>query len=417
MGGMMNKRQRWWLAGVAGVLAAVTLLVVPALGQVGDETGVLHLQMDAINGDRFLFVPTDGGEPMEQILTASNCKLHNLANDVATNASLVEVVGSVLVPPGSPPPYAGLKDHRLGVGQPGEGVGEPCGKINRDRSQVLILSLAEELQDQSIGYAEINLGFKFDGDAILETSLAGDPVDTITVDCIEASDCGPDSGGSDNKLVILSFASADPEVPSITGVFDTIVIRPGDASPNGAISLEGDTLFNLVGGFDGEIGCFDEEPTVLGGGNATFTVTRGVDTNGLCKGINDKLLYNFDSGAEGDKLFVDFVTEPVVEDGVAQFLEVIRWEFASPPAVPSDRTLIYDDHLIPDVENPQEMPWCKKDPRDASGDLPSGAVVPTNYLPGTHTSCLIEANSRVTPSGAFVTEHIVYNIGDGKRSY
>ncbi len=246
----MKRRRFWSLAGVAGLVAAVSLLVVPALGQnpIVAETGELRLDMDS-NPDRFVLFDTAGVEQNQQLLTASNCKL----GTASVTGPLVKVAASGL--PTNKNPFPGLKDHRLGVGQNGEGTGEKCGQINRDKSQALTLSLTGELEGQSIGYAELNLEFKFNGDVILQTSLAGNPVDTITVDCNDASDCGPDSGGSDNKLVILTFTSADPDVPSITGVFDKIVIKPGDDSPNGAISLEGNTLFRLVEAFDGEIAC------------------------------------------------------------------------------------------------------------------------------------------------------------------
>jgi hypothetical protein len=409
MGGMMKRRRRWWLAGAAGVAAAVSLLMVPALGQnpIIAETGVLHLDMDS-NPDRFVLFDSAGVEQTEQPLTASNCKL----GTAAVTGPLVNVAAS-----GTKNPFPGLKDHRLGVGQNGEGTGEKCGQINRDKSQSLTLSLTGELEGQSIGYAELNLEFKFNGDVMLETSLAGDPVDTITVNCNDASDCGPDSGGSDNKLVILTFTSADPDVPSITGVFDKIVIKPGDASPNGAISLEDDTLFHLVEAFDGEIDCGVPEPP-LGGGNATFNVTRGFDTEVLdsdpdgCKGPDDGLLFEFDSGIEDGELFIDFVTEPVDESEAtfAQFLEVITWTFATPPNV-QHQTLDYDDHV---GEGRREMPWCEKDPRVGSA-LPSAPVVHSNYLPEEHTSCLIDVHSYVNPDGKFTTVHTIYNIGDGKR--
>jgi hypothetical protein len=414
----VRRRRFWSLAGVAGLVAAVSLLVVPALGQnpIVAETGELRLDMDS-NPDRFVLFNSAGVEQNQQLLTASNCKL----GTAAVTGPLVKVAASGL--PTNKNPFPGLKDHRLGVGQNGEGTGEKCAQINRDKSQSLTLSLTGELEGQSIGYAELNLEFKFNGDVTLETSLAGNPVDTITVDCNDASDCGPDSGGSDNKLVILTFTSVDPDVPSINGVFDKIVIKPGDDSPNGAISLEGSTLFRLVEAFDGEIAC-GESTLPLGGGNATSTITRGDDTDGGCKGVDGKLLYNFDSGTDGTELFVDFFTEPIdeINTTVAQFLEVITWEFTSPPAAPSQhRILSYDDPPLNNATDvgKQPMPWCKEDPRvgdpEVNGGLPSGPVVTSDYLPGNHTSCLIDVHSHVNPDGTFTTVHTIYNIGDGKR--
>jgi len=165
---------------------------------------------------------------------------------------------------------------------------------------------------------------------------------------------------------------------------------------------------------DGEIDC--EDPAEKPGAN--YEVTRGLDTDGFCKGPVDGLLYNFEAGSEtvgGEvRLFVDFVTEPVDTNTatVAQFLEVITWTFADPPNVvggaAQQRTLYYDDHVTGVPE--RVMPWCLKDPR------PIGPGT-TGVLPSGHTSCLIEANSQVTMAGDFETTHTIYNIGDGKRGF
>jgi hypothetical protein len=293
------------------------------------------------------------------------------------------------------------------------------------------------LNGQSIGYAEIDLGFKFNGSAVLELKKGGTLVDTVTVPCSSASDCGPDSGGSDNRRVILWLGPADNpgtgawHAEQIAGTFDTIVIKSGASSSKGVVSLEGgfngapagpvgaalgttDTLFVLVQPFDGEIDCGETE-ALDEGGDATQEITRGFDTNGGCKGPADGLLFNFESGVDGDELFVDFIVEPV--DGnpatVAQFLEVITWNFDSPPSVPGEdqnKTLSYDDHV---GAGKRVMPWCLKDPR-VSGSLPA-PVNPATILPSGHTSCLVETTSRVTILGDFVKIDVVYNVGDGKR--
>ena len=71
----MKQRRRWWLASAAGVVAAVSLLMVPALGDgpVIEELGVLRLHLDT-DGDRVTFVPAAGSN-QTQTLTAPNCKL------------------------------------------------------------------------------------------------------------------------------------------------------------------------------------------------------------------------------------------------------------------------------------------------------------------------------------------------------
>ena len=435
----MKRRRFWSLAGVAGVVAAVALLVLPALGDgpITAELGMLRLHLDS-DGDKVILDPTAPGPNQIQTLTAPNCKL------TSTGASLVSFTASATQ--ANKNPFPGLKDHRIGVGQNGEGTGEPCARINKDLGQVLTLKLTGALDGQEVGYAEIDLGFKFNGSATLQLFRSGVKVGgDINVPCSGASDCGPDSGGSDNERVILWLDPDDNPGTGhwqgfpIAGAFDTIVIKPSGSVPpaKGVVSLEGgsngsaagpkgvalntdDTLFELVESFDGEIDCGEDE--TQSGEDATLNITRGFDTNGGCKGPTDGLLFNFEAGTEGNELFVDFITEPVTGASVAQFLEVITWEFDSPPAAPPQHlTLSYDDHV---GAGKRVMPWCKRDPRvNASGDLPTGVVDPFTYLPTGHTSCLIESSSRVTgvldilnhPLGTFIKVDIVYNIGDGKR--
>ncbi|HEX2403731.1 MAG TPA: hypothetical protein VHM29_03430, partial [Acidimicrobiia bacterium] len=82
-------RRRWWLAGAAGVVAAVSLLMVPALGDgpITAELGTLRLHLDS-DGDRVIFDPIAPGANQVQTLTAPNCKL------TSSGASLVGFVGS-----------------------------------------------------------------------------------------------------------------------------------------------------------------------------------------------------------------------------------------------------------------------------------------------------------------------------------
>ena len=105
----MKQRRRWWLASAAGVVAAVSLLMVPALGDgpVIEELGVLRLHLDS-DGDQVTFVPAAGSN-QTQTLTAPNCKL------TSTGASLVSFAASATQ--ANKNPFPGLKDHRIGVGQ------------------------------------------------------------------------------------------------------------------------------------------------------------------------------------------------------------------------------------------------------------------------------------------------------------
>jgi hypothetical protein len=433
----MKKNWRWPAAGAIGLLVAVSLFVIPAFGEVtvAGEVGTLRLHM-ASDGDRLVYEVADVIVD-EQELSQTGCKLEPIS---APNATLMTFSASNT--PGSKTPFPGLKDHRIGVGQNGEGNGEPCARINNDLGQSLTLQLGGALDGLGIAYAEIDLGFKFNGNATLELKKGATHVGTFNVDCSSASDCGPDSGGSDNKRVIVFVDPANnPEtIPDednweefqAAAVFDTIIIRPDTSS--GVVSLEAgfngsppgpseftDTIFKLVEAFDGEIECEETEPQ-LGEGDATLDITRGNDTNGGCKGPVEGLLFNFESGIDEGRLFVDFVTETVDADPttVAQFLEVITWTFVDPPDVtggdPQVPTISYDDHV---GAGERDMPWCLKDPR-VGGSLPApvntSTILPPSGDPAhPHTSCLIDSHSFVTSDGDFVKVDVVYNIGDGKR--
>ncbi|MGH8941176.1 MAG: hypothetical protein ACRDWF_00005, partial [Acidimicrobiia bacterium] len=160
----MKQRRRWWLAGAAGIVAAVSLLMVPALGDgpVIEDLGVLRLHLDS-DGDRVTFVPVAGSN-QTQTLIAPNCKLPTTGSLVSFDASATQANKN---------PFPGLVNHRIGVGQTGEGSGEPCARINKDRGQVLTLCLSGALDGRAVDYAEIDLGFKFNGEATLQLFRSG----------------------------------------------------------------------------------------------------------------------------------------------------------------------------------------------------------------------------------------------------
>jgi hypothetical protein len=419
-------------------VVAVSLFVIPAIGEgtVFGEVGSLRLQMNNTDGDRLVYDPVAADKPvLTQTLSQTNCKL------ASSGDTLMSIVGSSSFPISKP--AAGLRDHRIGVVQLLENH-ELCARIDGVIGQRLTVGLTGSLAESDIGYSEIDLGFRHNGSAILELRNGGALVGTVTVTCSSASDCGPDSGGDNNRRVILWI---DPEdnpgagpwhSAQVAGVFDTIVIKPGSKSLKSSISLEagfhtsppgplgtelgtGDTLFTIVEPFDGEIACettveLQGEPT--GAGQATTQISRGPNAGGEECGNGGKgpLLFNFESGAEGDDLFVDFIIQTDDSDTLAQFLEVITWNFEDPPTSDQNRVLSYDDHV---GAGERIMPWCLIDPR-VGGTLPA-TLDPATVLPPApggqppHTSCLIESNSRVTFAGDFVKVDTVYNIADGRR--
>ena len=152
----MKRGVRWPLAGVVGLMVAVSLVVIPALGDgpITTDVGTLRLHLNS-DGDRVVFDPDAPGANLVQNLSQTNCKLgsNNLLTIVGSGTQL------------NKQPFAGLKDHRIGVGQKGEGSGEPCARINQSFGQTLTLSPTGVLDGMAIDYAELDLGFKFDGDA------------------------------------------------------------------------------------------------------------------------------------------------------------------------------------------------------------------------------------------------------------
>ncbi len=121
----------------------------------------MHLQLDA-DGDKVIFNPTDSETNQIQTLTA-----HELQADL--HRRLTGQVRCVSRSHAIKKPFPGLKDHRIGVGPEwSRGHGEPLCPDRRDLGQVLTLSLTGALDGQEVGYAEIDLGFKFNGSAILE---------------------------------------------------------------------------------------------------------------------------------------------------------------------------------------------------------------------------------------------------------
>ena len=73
----MRRGWRWSLAGVVGLVVAVSLFIVPALGdEVMGDVGELRLQLNS-DGDRFVFDPVGTNTVQVQELRQTNCRLSN----------------------------------------------------------------------------------------------------------------------------------------------------------------------------------------------------------------------------------------------------------------------------------------------------------------------------------------------------
>jgi hypothetical protein len=406
---------------LVGAAVAASVLVIPAIGQspVTGDVGVLSLHLGSDGaGDRFVFDPSDSSANLVQTLSQSNCKLSS-RGDV-----LVSVIGDGTQT--NKRPFEGLKDHRIGVGQNGEGNGEPCARINKDLGQFLTLSLTGELAGAAINYAEIDLGFKFNGDALLTLSMGGAFVDQVQVFCSGLSDCGPDSGADDNERVIL-YLEGD-EAPScehcqsfpIKGVFDTIVIEPGSVSPTGSVSLEGgfngspagpsgttDTIFNIVQVFDGELDCGATFPAETDG-VVSAEITRLENTTGSAEDCTPKP-FNLEVIAAEDT--VEFF--PVDSPGATPQDAAYRAELIFSPNTAVEGELpdiaLEYDQLDNGIAFFEPVPWCTGDPFVAP-DQPGS--INTGVISDDHTWCIVSANTQVFDGDETQTTWLLVGTGD-----
>jgi hypothetical protein len=119
----MKRGTRWALTAVVSLIAVVGLLVIPALGDsvVTSEVGLLRLQLSS-KGDKVVYDPVAPGNNLIQSLNSKNCKLER------KGAALLDFTASSAN--AGKKPFPGLKDHRIGVGQNGEGSGSPCARID-----------------------------------------------------------------------------------------------------------------------------------------------------------------------------------------------------------------------------------------------------------------------------------------------
>jgi hypothetical protein len=396
--------RRWSLLKAMAALIAVALVVVvaPAFGtdRVTVDIGVLHLHLDA-DGDSLRFDPTSGAPSLNQGLgVAGQCRLTSSGPD-----SLVTFSATSANPTRNP--YPGLKDHRIGVGQTGEGNGEPCARINKDLGQVLTMQLTGALAgNRVVTYAEIVLGFKFNGEARLGLYLDGALVQTVTIPC-SGSDCGPDSGAADNKRVILDHdPSTAPNAPAgwpadsafQTPLFDEIRLEANTPS-NGAVSLEdglagtargplgtdlntSDSLFVIAEVFDGEIDCGDTVSETQGA--VVGVITRFENTDG---GVCTPKPYDLD--VVGDT--VSFIA-PGTQSGA--FEAVITF---SPD--PAKNTLNQVEQGIEyDPENDGTfvpMLWCEGDP---FLNPPTPGSLDPSVVPEGETACIVSSTTEVFDS-------------------
>jgi hypothetical protein len=396
----MRKRSVALVATAAAIIATATW-VAPAIGEepaVVVDRGVARLQLTAA-GDKITYDPLSGSDLVQQLGVSTGCTMST------SGASVMKISASSATPSKSPVP--GLKDHRLGVGQKGEGTGEPCTRINKDLGQALTFTL-DLGPNMAMDYAEIDINFKYNGEAGWRIFYQGDQVAEGTLACT-GSDCGPDSGADDNKRLILgNFETTDGRT-----LFDRIELF-ATTPPNGAISVEGgqdpdeqgplgevlttyDSLFRVVEVFDGELDCGEgfresDGDAVVG----TFFRLDNVG-NALCTAKP----YNAEASIEDGRGTIYFA--PSGSDQAARYRGTLT--FGNRPAAnPITSGLEYDPE---DDGSFKVVPWC------TSVTYLGGQVIDA-AVPSPDTWCITGESTVVESPGFVTTTWSVFGYGDPK---
>jgi len=368
----------------AGLAALVLIQPQSAIGQVSTQPGLpdggvlrLHLGSTGSPKDYFKWQPTTGsdtGAITQSISPSGPC---GLTPESGALVGLFATGGSV-----------GFVSDGIGVKGPGEGTGQPCGRV--DAGQTLSLQLGTGLTNKALDFAEIDLEGKF-GAAFTITGSLGTSSKTETY-ATTGPDSGPDSGDGDNFRIRypisgeflftkLTFAvtagaisleggadgtqacdSTDPfECQADGSLGETILDGPGSPTPTK------DSLFHLVK-FDGYLGCDQLAPSETGGGT-TVSFKRLNNIDGSSGNDCLAIPYSLDVFAGQ----VDLLKDLLGED--AQFRVVITWPAKTETYPMSATTIDYDGA---GGAAPVALKWCLADgtnnTADGFPDLPTGPV-------------------------------------------
>ncbi|MEX0863878.1 MAG: hypothetical protein WD269_03285 [Acidimicrobiia bacterium] len=247
----MNGRIQTRVAMLAALLA-VTAVLIPA-----------GLALGSHGGD-----PVLGGDPSVVLLTLGRPDEVTWDGDTQTistrnNDCLVvdfADIPEILVVSAIGGQLGQVKDG-LGVKSPGDGSGEPCGRVEADDDEAISVALGSHLDDYLMSAIDVDLELKFNAVVEISFSHGGIEVASDEFSPMAGSDDGPDSSDGDNFRYVF-----DPEDPVY---FDEVEFRP----TAGALSLEGgadgtengtletgnnSSQFEVTPVFDGQITCGDQ---------------------------------------------------------------------------------------------------------------------------------------------------------------
>lgn len=206
------------LAAAVGVLTlgllAWLLPATPATAQQGGtgalaDGGVLQLHLGSTGDAPQDYLAFRAPDPLESSgYAASFSQRQSIGNGAGCRIALGTVAAaadplvtlSAATASGSNP-QVGFVSDGIGVGQNGEGNGQPCGRIDKPPGQMLTMSLGTALGGKVIDYAEIDVELKFGATLRITGLLNGTPVGTPETYASTGSDSGPDSTDGDNYRI------------------------------------------------------------------------------------------------------------------------------------------------------------------------------------------------------------------------
>lgn len=402
---------RWLRPAVLFVMVGLALLVTGrAPGQVSATTtspfptpvdNVLSLHM---NTDGLAF-RSYSGNPIPVNPTPAQSQAINVASNCTVALGSPGLIALTAIATKSPAVGFNTESgsYGLGVTEPGEGQGAPCGFVDSPDQQLILQLGSAYPSNFGITHFELDIEAKFG--AILDadlywgsTYLGTQELNTST----GAADSGADSKANDHYRWVRDISYC-PNFPSdcLNSPFNKMVLRPVQgafslsagaagthAGPLGTyLGITADSLFEL----SATITCGQ---TVSAGGGITplATVLRGQNTDG---GACHPKMYQLTTAAGGNSLpnNVDFA--PTANGDHAQYFTDITWPAVTASYLATHQTLIDETN----TGNFQPVVWCNG--TETNPSLPSG-----------HTWCRVERDEHLIGTDAIQVHERFYGQGD-----
>ncbi|MGA7690202.1 MAG: hypothetical protein WCA29_13350 [Jiangellales bacterium] len=298
----------------------------------------------------------------------------------------------------------GFRD--AGFGVRAKGPGTNCGQISGSQ-QAVSLKLGPQLDGKVIAQAEVDIESKFSCSMTAAYKLEGEHLGTEVIDLSSLSDCGPDSGSSDNYRVTLpapdgvligtlfdevTFSAAGTSAISVEGGAES-----SDRGPLGTVLDTNDSIFELVD-FNG-IDCLESDDSVTG-----LTFTRTDEKTDDCR------LIPYSLSREGNT--IDLIKNVGTQTEATFTLEVSDWD-PEPAEYPVPATTI-DYTPDSDATDPVDMVMCGGTPGEPTLplDVDGGETDLNTATPITDGWCVVSSFATIVGNGDMQVTEVLYGKGD-----